>query len=118
MTLRTPRRLAQAAKSDADVLAYEILQEQAAVLARLGRRLEAALAELAAYDGGHQTPAPRQDPERERLVDAAGEALWYFVVQREVLGIRDAEVVLRELRVPREVRLRMGLPRRRAGDAG
>jgi hypothetical protein len=46
-------------------------------------------------------------------VGAAGEALWYFVVQREVLGLRDSDAVMRELRVPREVRLRMGLNRQR-----
>ena len=41
---------------------------------------------------------------------AAGEALWYYVVQREACGLRDVEIVLREFRVPREVYLRMGLP--------
>jgi hypothetical protein len=41
-------------------------------------------------------------------VARAGEALWYFVVQREACGLRDADSVVRQMGVPREVRLRMG----------
>ncbi|HEU0300644.1 MAG TPA: DUF6665 family protein [Longimicrobium sp.] len=107
MSARTPRRLsARNEGGQLDVLQYEILQEKAAVLARLGRRLQAALDALAAFDASGDEGAAG---ERDALVGAAGEALWYYVVQREVLGLRDAEVVMRELRVPREVRLRMGL---------
>lgn len=111
MTARTPRRLS--ARNEAgqlDVLQYEVLQEKAAVLARLGRRLQSALDALAAFDGSAGAAAAG---ERDALVGAAGEALWYYVVQREVLGLHDAETVMRELRVPREVRLRMGLNRAR-----
>lgn len=110
MSLRRPRTLANPHGGDGlDVLNYEILQEKAAVLARLGRRLQAALDELHAFDAD-----PRPDMDRDALVGAAGEALWYYVVQREVLGMPDTEAVMRELRVPREVRLRMGLNRRPA----
>jgi hypothetical protein len=46
----------------------------------------------------------------------AGEALWYYVIQREVCGLRDSEAVMRQLGAPREVRLRMGYaPRPKAG---
>ena len=111
MSLGKPRRLsARTEGGDLDVLQYEILQEKAATLARLGRRLQAALDALAAFDAAGGAGAPG---ERDALVGAAGEALWYYVVQREVLGLRDAETVMRELQVPREVRLRMGLNRPR-----
>ncbi|HEX2077288.1 MAG TPA: DUF6665 family protein [Longimicrobium sp.] len=110
MTQRTPRRLsARNEGGQLDVLQYEVLQEKAAVLARLGRRLQSALDALAAFDASGGTGAG----ERDALVGAAGEALWYYVVQREVLGLRDAETVMREMQVPREVRLRMGLNRSR-----
>jgi hypothetical protein len=106
MSLRLPRGLAGPDRGgNVDALQYEMLQESAATLARLGRRAEAALGELAAFDA-----ARADDPAaRDALVGAAGEALWYYVVQREVLGMGGAEMVMRELRVPREVRLRMGV---------
>jgi hypothetical protein len=78
----------------------EIAQEKAAALGRIATRLRDALARLAELDA-----APG---ERQRLVAAAGEALWYYVVQREACGIRDVESVLRDYRVPRDVYLRMG----------
>jgi hypothetical protein len=108
MALRKPRSLADG--GELDVLQYEIMQEKAAVLSRLGRKLQAALDELAAFDADASVRAGAG--ERDALVGAAGEALWYFVVQREVLGIPDAEGMMRQLGVPREVRLRMGLNRR------
>ena len=112
MALKFPRKFVGASASGGiDVLQYEIAQEKAGVLARLGRQLQAALARLEAFDAAAQ---PGSAAERDALVGAAGEALWYFVVQREVLGLRDADAVMRELRVPREVRLRMGLNRRPA----
>jgi hypothetical protein len=110
MVLRKPRNLAGGG-GDVDVLQYEILQEKAAVLARLGRKLQAALDRLAEFDAAAR---PGSAQERDALVAAAGEALWYFVAQREVLGIPDTEGMMRQLGVPREVRLRMGLDRRAA----
>jgi hypothetical protein len=86
-------------------LDYEIAQEQAAALGRLGRALEAALAALNAYD---QTHAER-DAVRAGLVQDAGDALWCFVVQREACGMRDPRPVMRQYRVPVEVQNRMGV---------
>jgi hypothetical protein len=109
MTLRLPRGLASPDRSGAfDALQYEILQETAATLARLGRRAESALAELAAFDAARSEHATA-DAGRDALVTAAGEAVWHYAVQREVLGLGDTETLLRELHVPREVRLRMGV---------
>ena len=109
MSLKIPRGFrGSAASGGLDALQYEIVQEKAATLARIGRKLEAALASLAEFDA-RTSGAADAKAEREELVAAAGEALWYFVIQREVVGLRDTEAVLRHLQVPREVRLRMGL---------
>ena len=112
MALRIPGKPAGRSGEDGpDLLAYELVQEMAANIARLGKRLEEALRELATFDAAPPSdlPAPEADAWRERLVAAAGQALWYYIVQREVSGLRDADTVMRELRVPREVQLRMGL---------
>lgn len=115
MALRFPRKFVGASASGGiDALQYEIAQEKAGVLARLGRQLQAALERLNALDAGARSGSAPDPAERDALVGAAGEALWYFVVQREVLGLNDSDAVMRELRVPREVRLRMGLDRRPA----
>jgi hypothetical protein len=55
---------------------------------------------------------PRGHPEiraRTELLEAAGYALWCFIVQREACGLRDQGAVIREYRVPAEVPNRMGL---------
>jgi hypothetical protein len=108
MTLRPAPRSA----SGVPPLDYEIAQEQASALGRLGRAMEAALAALSEHDrsGSGQSAA------RARLVQEAGEALWCFVVQREAIGLRDPRPVMREYNVPAEVQNRMGvlIGRRRA----
>ena len=85
-------------------LQYEIAEERASALGRLGRRLEAALTALAA--------CPRtanSDREiRDGLVEQAGYALWLFVVQREACGLNKIDHVMREYGVPNEVYTRMG----------
>jgi hypothetical protein len=137
MTLRsTPGRARQVVALD-----YEIAQEQASALGRLGRALETALAALAEFDRnpdrmvGYE-PALGQRPRagaeanddaetrktRARLVQQASHALWCFIVQREACGLRDPRPVIRDYGVPAEVQNRMGIltppgprPRRRTG---
>jgi hypothetical protein len=94
-------------RSGLDVLEYELFQEKASTLARMGAKLNVALEALSAYDAAH--PKRPGDDGRADLVAAAGEALWYYVVQREVCGFRDTQTLIRSLGVPREVQLRMGL---------
>lgn len=77
----------------------------------MGRTLEQALAELRAFDATHarpEIPASLQ-PARRKLVTAAGQALWMFVVQREATGLRDSRHIMRTYNVPAEVQLCMGL---------
>jgi len=92
-------------------LDYEIAQEQASALGRLGRKLEAALAALSDHDRSHPQPdaKPADLAKRADLVAGAGDALWCFMVQREACGLRDPRPVLRDYRVPAEVHNRMGV---------
>ena len=109
-------------------LDYEIAQEQASALGRLGRALEAALAALAEHDrttaqGKAQEAGLEEavDATRRRgeLVGAASHALWCFLVQRECCGMRDPRPVIAAYRVPADVYNRIGavmpggFPRRR-----
>jgi len=104
-------------KTGQDVLEYEILQEQAATIGRLGRELQDALDALDAFDkraSSGKTAADRRDRQRARLVDDAAYALWHFVVQRECSGFRGTEQLLADYAVPAEVRAKMGVARPRA----
>jgi hypothetical protein len=100
-------------RSGYDTLQHELDQEKASALGRLGRRLESALAELAACP-----QAPDGGPEaRHHLVAQAGYALWLFVVQREACGLNDSAQIMRRYGVPNEVRYHMGpLPMRSRAD--
>jgi uncharacterized protein DUF6665 len=95
----------------ADLLAYEIVQEQAAALGRLGRGLESALAELREFDVAHPQSAASSEERQARrtLVAAASHALWMFVVQREACGLRESRSLMRDYKVPAEVQERMGV---------
>jgi hypothetical protein len=99
-----------------NALDYEIVQEQAAALGRLGRALEAALRNLSAHDAGQRgqetalaSRPPSSQEVRTLLVEDASYALWCFIVQREACGLRDQGVIVREYRVPAEVRNRVGV---------
>ena len=109
MTVRPPHSLSPNiwTTNPAATLDYEIAQEKASSLGRLGRGLEAALAALRAHD--EKKPAEGSRETRRALVAEAGYALWMFVVQREALGLRDARQVMRDYQVPPEVQGRMGL---------
>ena len=99
-----------------DVLEYEIRQEQAATIGRLGRELQDALDALDTFNrraSSGKRAADSRDPQRARLVDAAAFALWNFVVQRECSGFRGTEQVLKDYAVPVEVRAKMGAIRSR-----
>jgi len=117
MILAPPHR-SHSRKSRDGALDYEIVQEQAAALGRLGRALEAALAALANHDrvqsglGAHPAPASAAAA-RARLVQDASHALWCFVIQRETCGLRDLPLVVRQYGVPAEAQNRMGVFQRR-----
>jgi hypothetical protein len=80
-------------------LREEIAQEQAAALGRMGRKAEAALAALKAHEGEGRAEAVRK----------AADAVWCFLVQREVLGLRDRAQIVAQYDIPREVLVRLGV---------
>jgi uncharacterized protein DUF6665 len=94
-----------------DVLNYEIAQDTAVALGRMGRALEQALAKLQEFDAHHPRSGSAASAQKERrtLVTEAGHALWMFVVQREACGLRDSRTVMRDYNVPGEVQRCMGL---------
>jgi hypothetical protein len=103
-------------KTGWDVLQHEIREEQAATIGRLARELRQALDALEAFDRRASTAtmtADSRDRQRARLVDAAGYALWSFVVQRDCSGFRLTDQALEDYAVPAEVRARMGVMRPR-----
>ena len=93
-----------------DALHYEIVQEQASALGRLGRGLEAALKALREFDDAHPRaqPSSKERQARRTLVTEAGRALWMFVVQREACGLRESRTLMRDYQVPAEVQEQMG----------
>jgi hypothetical protein len=103
-------RLVDAAKNPAAALDYEIAQEIASALGRLGRQLEQALADLAAFDSSTDKSTAAKEPDRGALVAQARQALWNFIVQRESCGLRDARQVMIDYRVPPEVQQAVAVP--------
>ena len=118
MTVQPPRTLAPKITNIWTInpaLDYELAQEKASALGRLGRALEAALAALKAFDARPNDAMAETRRGRRELVAQAGHALWMFVVQREALGLRDARQVMRDYAVPPEVQSRMGMLPARTG---
>lgn len=109
MTLRPTLASARTSTRHAPALDYEIAQEQASALGRLGRALEAALAALAAHDRDYDSDHAEPSGARTELVQDASNALWCFMVQREAVGLRDPRPVFRDYCIPTEVRNRMGV---------
>lgn len=99
-----------------EAVVREIRSEKAGALARVAEGLERALADLARVEAAIAR-ATRVSAAllatRDDCVSEAGERLWYFVIQREAVGLMRHDTVFDVYRVPNEVRLAMG-PRRRA----
>jgi hypothetical protein len=100
--------------SDALPIERELVAEKAATLGRAGERFAVALAALARLD--EEIARDGADPARLRrrgdlLADAA-ERLWFFIVQREAIGLGHHEGLYRSYRVPPDLRALAG-PRRR-----
>jgi hypothetical protein len=104
------------AREPFDALHAEIAGEKAHALSRIAARMERALADLRAFDAADGEPdAVGSVPDgvtREDLVAIAAELVWFYVVQRDVMGWHRHEEALRFYGVPAEVLARMG-PRRR-----
>ena len=112
MSLRPPSAFRSEPDDDplAAALDFEIMAEKAGTHGRLLRRLDAALERLRAFDAGDETVAT-SGPDRADLVARAGEALWHLVIQRELMRLPGTARLMRDLDVPAEVRLAMGVRR-------
>ena len=97
MSLRMPQFFSDGPRRESglDVLSVELMAETASNLGRLGKGVEIALATLAA--------APAVSPERDRLVKAASEAVWLYLIQLESSGLLDHSRVKRDFGIPTEV---------------
>jgi hypothetical protein len=90
MTLRPPQALAPKPNTDNPlnaVLEHEILAEKAGTYARLLMQLEKTLEKLAA-------------DETDESLSAAGEALWYVMIQRDLCGFRRHDLFLQGVEHP------------------
>jgi hypothetical protein len=99
-SLRMPQSLARrlGVETGDAVLRYELLEEQAQSLGRMGRKVEAALAALRDHQG----------EDRAAVLKTAADVVWAFLVQREVMGLRDRAAVVAQYAIPREVLNRLG----------
>jgi hypothetical protein len=99
-SLRMPQSLTKrlGVETGEAVLRYELLQEQAASLGQSGRKVEKALAALREHEGEG----------RGEVLKAAADAVWGFLVQREIMGLRDRAAIVAQYAIPREVMNRIG----------
>jgi hypothetical protein len=100
-SLRMPQSFVQrlGVETGEAVLRYELLEEQAHALGRMGGKVEAALAQLREHEGQG----------RAEVLKAAADAVWCFFVQREVMGLRDRAAIIAQYQIPREVLVRLGV---------
>ncbi|MCW2305783.1 hypothetical protein [Rhodobium gokarnense] len=116
-SLYAPRGLTDPLTASID---REVMEEKAGTLGRLLRELEKRLKRLKDFEA--ELPAPHlaeDDPRRQEhaaLIDAAGETLWYTVIQRDLCGFTRTDQFLKDMKVPKSVRLRMGVVARAAAS--
>ncbi|WP_454855611.1 DUF6665 family protein [Rhizobium binxianense] len=107
MSFRAPRSFFEQSKTALSPLEYELASERADTLGRQGRKVESALAKLAAWsENDHCTT------DRESLLSDAAEAVWALFIQREICGLRNNREVIARYGIPGEVLARLGAARR------
>lgn len=111
MSLRMPQGPTGGLKQETgrSVLDYEIAEQKAHTLGRLGNEVEQALMRLREFDT--RISGVGQDDRRSALLDEAAERVWAFMIQRELCGLRYWDAVVREYKIPREVLNRVGQTR-------
>jgi hypothetical protein len=84
-------------RNPAATLEYQIAQEKASALGRLGRQLERALSALRAFDTAHGRFAgltSELSERRDNLVAEAAQAMWYLMMQRETCGMYHSTYIM------------------------
>lgn len=88
--------------------------EAAGALGHAGRKLRKSLDALHEYDAAVAASIRASNPAmRADLVARAAELFWGYVVQRELLGLLDADYIREQYVIPEEVSRAIG-PRHRA----
>jgi len=82
-------------------LERELKGEQAVSLGRYGREVERTLDALRTAD------APDAET-RSQLIRDAAEAVWRYFIQREALGLRNHDLVVKHYAIPGEVLAKVG----------
>jgi hypothetical protein len=90
-----------------NALDYEIAQQKAEALGRIGLQLEQVLERLRAFPSTEALDSP-QRARRDTLLDEAADRAWTLMVQREMCGLRHWDAAVRQYAIPREVLNRMG----------
>lgn len=105
MSVRPPQSLGQSLQNPGgfNVLECELMSERADTLRRHGLKVEAALAALKAW-----TAVSQSGEERERLLNAASDAVWAFFIQREICGLKNNRDAIQRYGIPNEVIARVG----------
>jgi len=100
MALRPPKSVARVVKPETglSMMEVEMRAEAAASLGHHGRKVEKALAALRADPGTR----------RAELTLAAAHEVWAYLVQRELMGMRDHRLIVREMDIPQSVLNLMG----------
>lgn len=113
MAVRLPQSLFTGRQPETgwSVLDYELREQKAHTLGALGRQVEQALAALRAFDA--EAHGSDQEQRRHALLDGATDLVWAFMIQRELCGLRDWEIVVKDYSIPREVLNRVGQVRQR-----
>ncbi|MBL3684192.1 hypothetical protein F2981_07280 [Sinorhizobium meliloti] len=91
-----------------NVLEYELMAERADTLGAQWPEGRKAMAALNAM-----TATGTRLPNGERLLDEAADAVWAFLIQREICGLRDSRDAVRRYGIPKEVMARVGIVRKR-----
>ncbi|MBY2910505.1 DUF6665 family protein [Rhizobium leguminosarum] len=109
MSVRPPQsfRPSEQNKNGFNVLEYELMSERADSLGRHGLKVEATLAALKAW-----APDRQSAEERERLLNEASDAVWAFLIQREICGLRNNRDAIQRYGIPNEVIARLGAVRK------
>lgn len=104
MSLRPPKNFASNRNQTTEMspIQGEILAETASSLGHQGRKVEKALAGL----------AEAEDADRETQTYAAAREVWAYFIQRELCGMRDHRLIIREMGIPQSVLNLMGSVRR------
>ncbi|MCO6185511.1 hypothetical protein NHF56_04675 [Rhizobium sp. L1K21] len=98
-----PRDLTRLSRSGAtvnnlSVIETEALAESASSLGYHGTKVEKALAAL----------KEATTDKRSAALNHAADAVWSYFVQRELCGLRDHRLIIREMGIPGEVLVRLG----------